>query len=126
MKQVTYLSPVEYPDMDPAQIRTLCTDLGLHQAEDVICRAMEELAQRLCQVQDMAVSGPRQDMHKTLRSLSAIAQQIGMTSLSRVAHDVMTCIEFGDIVAEAATLARLARTGERSLTQLWDINEFSI
>ena len=112
--------------MDTAQIRTLYTDLGPNAAEDVICRAMEELAQRLCQVQEMALSGPREDMHKTLRSLSAIAQQIGMTSLSRVSYDVMNCIEFGDLVAEAATLARLARTGERSLTELWDINEFSV
>lgn len=112
--------------MDTAQIRMLYTDLGPNAAEDVICRAMEELAQRLCQVQEMALSGPREDMHKTLRSLSAIAQQIGMTSLSRVSYDVMTCLEFGDMVAEAATLARLARTGERSLTQLWDINEFSV
>lgn len=112
--------------MDTAQIRTLYQDLGPHTAEDVICRAMEQLAQRLCQVQEMALTGPREDMHKTLRSLSAIAEQIGMRSLSRVSHDVMTCLEFGDLVAESATLARLARTGERSLTQLWDINEFSI
>lgn len=112
--------------MDTAQLQTLYADLGLSAAEDVICRAMEELAQRLCQVQDMALSGPREDMHKTLRSLAAIAEQIGMTSLSKVSHDVMACIELGDIVAEAATMARLARTGERSLTQLWDISEFSI
>ncbi|MBB3984070.1 hypothetical protein J4E08_06240 [Sagittula sp. NFXS13] len=112
--------------MDPAQIKTLYTDLGPHAAEDVICRAMEELAQRLCQVQDMALSGPRQDMQKILRSLSAIADQIGMRSLSKVSYDVIDCLELGDFVAEAATLARLARTGERSLTRLWDLNEFSI
>ena len=112
--------------MDPAQIETLCQDLGPHAAEDVVCRAMEELAQRLCQVQDMAVGGPKEDMHKVLRSLAAIAAQIGMTSLARVAHDVMTCIEYGDMVAEAACMARLARTGERSLTQLWDLNEFTV
>lgn len=112
--------------MDTEQIRTLYADLGPNAAEDVICRAMEELAQRLCQVQDMALSGPREDMHKTLRSLAAIAEQIGMRSLSRVSHDVMLCLELGDIVAEASTLARLARTGERSLTRLWDISEFSL
>lgn len=112
--------------MDTAQIKTLYSDLGPNAAEDVICRAMEELAQRLCQVQDMALSGARRDMQKTLRSLAAIAQQIGLETLSKVAHDVIDCIELGDIVAEAATLARLARTGERSLTQLWDINEFTL
>ncbi len=126
MKEVTYLSPAESPDMDPAPIRTLYRDLGQHAAEDVVCRAMEQLAQRLCQVQDLAVSGPREDMSKVLRSLSAIAEQIGMTALSRVAHDVINCLALGDVVGESATMARLAHTGEKSLTELWDLNEFTL
>ncbi|SMX46792.1 hypothetical protein MAA8898_03526 [Maliponia aquimaris] len=112
--------------MDPAQIETLRSDLGRPAAEDVVCRAMEELAQRLCHLQQQAQSGPREDLHKGLRALAAIADQIGLCSMSRVAHDVMTCIELGDVVAEAATMARLARIGERSLTALWDVNEFSV
>ena len=126
MNGITYLAPVERPAMDTAQIETLCTDLGRNAAEDVVCRAMEELAQRMCQLQTQARSGPREDMHKGLRALAAIADQIGLCSLSKVAHDVAACIEMGDAVAEAATLARLARTDERSLTALWDINEFSV
>ncbi|MBV7395001.1 hypothetical protein KUW09_02780 [Mameliella alba] len=112
--------------MDPAQIETLRGDLGRPAAEDVVCRAMEEVAQRMCTLQNQALSGPREEMHKGLRALAAIADQIGLCSLSRVAHDVMACIELGDAVAEAATMARLARVGERSLTALWDINEFSV
>jgi hypothetical protein len=112
--------------MDRAQIETLCTDLGPHAAEDVVCRAMEELAQRLCHLQQQALAGPREDLHKGLRALAAIADQIGMCSLRKVALDVMACIELGDAVAEAATLARLARIGERSLNALWDLNEFSV
>ena len=109
--------------MDADQIETLCADLGPHAAEDVVCRAMEELAQRLCHLQDMAVKGPREDLYKGLRALSAIAEQIGMCGLSLVARDVINCIELGDVVAEAATLARLARIGERSLTAMWDHND---
>ncbi|MCT4556727.1 MAG: hypothetical protein N4A61_01580 [Pelagimonas sp.] len=112
--------------MDHDQIELLCKDLGPYAAEDVVCRAMEELAQRLCQIQEQAVKGPREDLPKALRALAAIADQIGLRTLSRVAFDVITCIEFNDQVAEAATLARLARTGEKSLTELWELNEFSI
>ncbi|WP_058245662.1 hypothetical protein [Tropicibacter naphthalenivorans] len=126
MNEVTYLAPNERPQMDPEQIETLCTDLGPYAAEDVVCRAMEELAHRLCQLQEQALKGPREDLHKGLRALAAIAEQIGMRSLSGVAHDVMICIELGDRVAEAATLARLARMGERSLTEMWELNEFSL
>lgn len=126
MKDVTYLAPIERPAVNPAQIETLRSDLGRPAAEDVVCRAMEELAHRLCLLQGQAMSGPREDLHKGLRALAAIADQIGLCSMSRVAHDVMACVELGDAVAEAATLARLARIGERSLTALWDINEFSL
>ncbi|WP_299926612.1 hypothetical protein [uncultured Pelagimonas sp.] len=123
MKEVTYLAPMERPSMNADQIETLCADLGPHAAEDVICRAMEELAHRLCALQEMAVHGPREDLHKGLRALSAIADQIGMVGLSDVARDVINCLELGDLVAEAATLARLARIGERSLTAMWDHND---
>ncbi|MEN9060916.1 hypothetical protein [Ponticoccus litoralis] len=89
--------------MNTAQIETLCCDLGPNAAEDVVCRAMEELALRLCIIEQQADAGPREDMHKGLKALAAIADQIGLSTLSRVAHDVMACIVYGDRVAEAAT-----------------------
>jgi hypothetical protein len=39
---------------------------------------------------------------------------------------VIICVEYDDRVAEAATLARLARMGEGSLAMLWDYQEFSV
>ncbi|WP_240705184.1 hypothetical protein [Pacificoceanicola onchidii] len=123
---MTYLAPAETPRVERGQIETLRNDLGLHAAEDVVCRAMEELAQRLCQLQEQSMNGPRDELHKGLRSLSAIADQIGLESLSKIARDVMICIEFGDGVAEAATIARLVRNGESSLALLWDLQEFSV
>jgi hypothetical protein len=44
--------------------------------------------------------------------------------LARVARDVKTCTEQGDPVALAATLARLMRVGESSLTEFWMMQEF--
>jgi hypothetical protein len=46
-----------------------------------------------------------------------------MHTLSRVADDVTKCIDAGDQVAIAATLARLLRIGERSLTAIWDMQD---
>ena len=112
--------------MDAAFLETLCVNLGPHAAEDVVCRAMEELGQVLFQVHEIAVSGQREELHKTLRRLSAIADQIGLCGLSDIARDVMTCIEQADEVAEAATLARLSRNGERSLAALWDLQDLSV
>lgn len=112
--------------MDATLLETLCTDLGPHGAEDVVCRAMEELGQMLFQVNEQALSGRRDQLHKTLRRLGAISDQIGLCGLSQVARDVIACIEYGDLVAEAATLARLSRTGERSLSALWDLQDLSV
>lgn len=112
--------------MDATQIEALCTDLGAYAAEDVVCRAMEDLGQRLLLVQEQADTGPREDLHRSLKALGAIADQIGMCGLSQVARDVRTCIEDDDPVAEAATLARLARVGERSLSALWDLQDLSV
>ena len=112
--------------METAQIEVLCNDLGRLGAEDVICRATEDLGQRLFEIQNLAERGPREDLYKALRALGAVAEQVGLTGLARVARDVRLCINRGDLVAEAATLARLARCGEGSLTQLWSLQDLSL
>ena len=60
------------------------------------------------------------------RSLTGIADQIGMNDLSRVAGDVTRCIDARDAVALAATLSRLQRIGERSLTAIWDMQDVPV
>lgn len=56
----------------------------------------------------------------------AIAEQIGMAGLARVAGDVTNAIDEGDAVATAATLCRMIRVGERSLTAIWDLQDLSV
>lgn len=126
VEDVSFLTLAERPRMNPGQIETLCNDLGPHAAEDMVCRAMEDIALRLCQIQQMASEGPRDTLYKDLRALSAVSEQIGLTSVASVARDVMDCIELGDRVAEAACLARLGRLGEGSLTALWDLQDLSV
>ena len=104
----------------------LCDTLGPQQAEDVVARALEDLAARLCLVQDLAVTGTRSELRKELRALRAVALQVGLTGLSEVAEDVLNCIDQNDLVAEASTLARLARSGEGALSALWDLQDLSL
>ncbi len=120
---VILLAPKERPQLDTVAVQALCDELGPHMAEDMMCRAMEELSLRLCQMHDLAGSGTVEDLHKSLRGLAAIAEQIGLRVLARVARDAMTCIEMGDPVAQAATLARLSRVGEGALTALCDLQD---
>ncbi|TNF19236.1 MAG: hypothetical protein EP318_15905 [Rhodobacteraceae bacterium] len=110
--------------LDQDRIEDLYRRMGDESAEDVVCRALEEIAVRMSYANKLHRRGELTEMRKCLRSLSKIADQIGMTALSRVARDVCTCIDQQDTVALAATVSRLARTGERSLTAIWDLQEF--
>lgn len=120
---MTYIAPRERARLDADQIEALCSELGVSGAEDVVCRAMEEIGARLCQVHDRYVSGAREQQRTDLRRIRAIAAQLGLKGVAQVAGDVLSCIADCDPVAEAATMARLARMGERSLAALWDFQD---
>lgn len=110
--------------LDQGRLDALYSQLGDESAEDVVCRALEEIAVRLSYANKLFKRGDLAELRKCVHSLSAIADQIGMVALSRVALDVCGCIDQEDRVALAATFARLGRTGERSLTAIWDLQEF--
>ena len=99
---------------------------GERNAEDVIGRALEELAVRLAHCERLWRCENWGEMRKCARSLIAISEQIGMTTLARVAGDVTLAIDSCDMPAIAATLSRLSRIGEGSLTAVWDLQDLSV
>jgi hypothetical protein len=106
--------------MDHARLSRLFADLGPEAAEAVVTRALEELAVRLVRLDRLRRQGDLARLHKTARGMAAIADQLGMAALARVALDATACADAGDTVALAAVLARLDRLGERSLLAVWD------
>ncbi|NNE53451.1 MAG: hypothetical protein HKN30_13750 [Sulfitobacter sp.] len=120
---VLQLKPTEQVTVDPDRLGALYHQLGEAGAEDVVCRALEELAQRLGQCDRLYRDRDWTKLRKNSRSLIAIAEQIGMGGLARVAKDVTQCLDRGDGIAVAATLSRLIRVGERSLTAVWDLHD---
>ena len=115
----------EPANLDQEQLGALYAQLGALGAEDVVRRAMEELALRLSHVENLYRRDELPELRKSVRSLVAISEQIGMQKVARVAHDVSNCIDQCDDVALASTLARLLRVGERSLTAIWDMQDLS-
>lgn len=109
--------------LDNDRLNDLYSQLGQHAAEDVVCRALEEMAARLSHIEKSYREGDWDDLRKNARGLGAIADQLGIVALAKVARDVKTCVEVGDPVAIAATIARLMRVGEVSLTEVWDMQE---
>ena len=126
MEDVTTLAQTEIVRLDADRLAALYRQLGDANAEDVICRAVEELAVRLAHCERLWRAGDWQQLRKSVRSLGAISDQVGMPKLARVARDVTSTIDNNDAVATAATLTRLVRVGERSLTAVWDLQDLSI
>lgn len=126
MTKVTHIRLAEPVTVDPDQLNALYTDMDPVSAEDVVCRAMEELALRMAHCDRHYRKGEWDALRKSSKSLVAIAEQIGMHVLARVARDVATCVRAGDQVALAATVGRLMRTGEGSLTAIWDMQDITI
>jgi hypothetical protein len=126
MEHVLKIRLQETVSVDQDRLGALYAQMGETGAEDVVCRAMEELALRLAQCSRLYRAGNWGDLRKCTRSLIAIADQIGMTVLSRVAQDVTDCVDRMDETAVAATLARLIRIGDQSLSAIWDLQDITI
>jgi len=126
MNHVLKIGLKEPVHVDQDRLAELYTELGEAGAEDVVCRAMEELALRLSHSNRLHSDGNLVDLRKCVRSLIAIADQIGMHLLAEVCNHVVNAIDSGDSVAVSATLARLLRIGEQSLTAIWDLQDLTI
>ena len=89
-------------------------------------RAMEELALRMSHCDRLYQASNWLELRKNCRSLIAIAEQVGLQKLANVAGDVICAIDQNSHVAIGATLPRLIRIGERSLTAIWDTQDVTL
>lgn len=126
MPPVTILPVREQAGLDAEALERLFDELGAAAAEDVVCRAMEELALKLAQSERLYRAGEAAKLRKAVRSLAAIAGQIGMVILAKVAGDLVSCIDQRDDIALAAVLQRLLRMGEASITEIWQLQDITI
>lgn len=126
MEKIVTLVQSESVRLDPERLGGLYRQLGEASAEDVVCRAIEELAVRLSHCERYWRQGDWRSLRKCARSLIAISEQVGMVALARVASSLTDAVDSGDPVATSAVLYRLIRVGERSLTEVWDLQDLSV
>lgn len=120
---VLQMKPMENVCVDQTRLNALYRQLGEADAEDILCRALEDIALRLSHCSELYHDRKLVELRKNTRTLIAVGDQIGMLAMTRVAADVVTCIDRGDSTATAATLSRLLRVGERSLCAVWHSGE---
>lgn len=126
MSEIVTIQLAEPVQLNQVRLDTLYAQLGETGAENVMCRAMEELAARMSQCESLWRAQNKVQLRKHARSLIAIADQIGMQTLAQVAGDVTHCVDSDDAVALAATLSRMLRIGERSLAAIWSMENLSL
>ncbi|WP_224824098.1 hypothetical protein [Cognatishimia sp. MH4019] len=123
---ITRLELCEEVRLDPDRLAELFVQLGQQGAEDMVCRAMEEISLRLAKVNAAYDAADLERVRKLARSLVAISDQVGLATLARVAEDVADCAVGHDRVALLAVVMRLQRIGESSVTAVWDIRDMSV
>ena len=126
MGEVIVLRPDEGIRLNPERLVALYAELGERGAEAVLARALDEREQRRAERRGHAEAGSGAALERSARLLVKVAEQIGMESFARVAGDVAFCAGARDAIGQAATLGRLSRIGDRSLTAVWKLRDVMI
>jgi hypothetical protein len=126
VEYISVLHPRDIAEFDEDTINALSREVGQNVAENILCRALEDMAARLAQIRSDYVDGHRSRLRKSVRALVPIAEQVGLPIVAKVARDVISCIDSDEGVALAATLCRLLRCGETAIACADMDHEFSL
>lgn len=112
-------------NMEAAPLLTLFAALPDHEAEDIVCRALEDIATRLDVLQTSRTAGEIESIATPAKRIAAIADQIGLTEVSTVARHIAAASEMRCGVALGATLARLERAFDAAVSHIWDFRHYA-
>lgn len=112
---VVALRPNDRVRQDAEPIATIYRNLGTASAEQVVTRALGELALTMSGLAAHVKAHEMTGLSRQLRRLQRMSENLGLTSLGLVAADVRVCLDQSDVTAFSAVWARLMRIAERSL-----------
>jgi hypothetical protein len=113
---VVALRPNDRVRQDAEPIATIYRNLGTTSAEQVVTRALTELAVTMSGLAAQVQARDLANMTRQLRRLQRMSENLGLVSLGLIAADVSACLERSDVTAFSAVWARLLRVAERSLS----------
>lgn len=111
---------------DAAPVAAMYRDMGTKAAEQVVTRALGELALTMSGLASQVRSGDLSDTSRQLRRLQRMSEQLGLVSMGQVAGDVRHCLDRADTTAFSAVWARLIRVAEQSLAPDKDLLDQSV
>ena len=101
---------------DVEAIAVIYRNLGAPVAEQMVTRALGELALTMAGIAEKVQAQELRDLARQLGRLGRLAADLGLLSLAAVSGDAKTCLERADGTAFSAVWARLMRVAERSLS----------
>ena len=113
---VRRLTPREVVRQDVEAIAEIYRNLGAPVAEQLVTRALGELALTMAGIAEKVRKHELRDLVRHLTRLQRLADDIGLVSLAVVAGDAGSCLARGDPTGFSAVWARLVRVAEASLT----------
>jgi hypothetical protein len=123
---VVMLRPLERVRQDAEPIATIYRNLGTASAEQVVTRALAELALTMAGLTNQVKTHDLEDVSRQLRRLQRMSENLGMISLGLVAADARACLDCADSTSFMAVWARLMRIAERSLAPDKDLLDRSL
>lgn len=114
-ENIVRLCPQERVKQDAEPIASIYRNLGTASADQVVTRALAELAMSMAGLVGQVRRRDLADLSRQLRRLQAMGENLGMITFSTVAGHARECLERGDATAFSAVWARLVRIAERSL-----------
>ncbi|MEJ6393203.1 hypothetical protein V8J82_08055 [Gymnodinialimonas sp. 2305UL16-5] len=109
---------------NPDRLEELCHRIGEVRAEAEVALALHRISELLPTLRT-AMRDDEEAFLTALDTIVADAELIGMATLGRVARSVLDSFATNNLVALAATLARLERVGDRSIHAVWDLEDLS-
>lgn len=125
MENVTILRPRERIRQDGEAIAVIYRNLGTSAAEQMVTRALGELALAMAGIAAQVKAQQLADLSRQLKKLQRMAENLGMISLGLVSMDARLCLDRCDATAFSAVWSRLLRVAERSLASDKDFADIS-
>jgi hypothetical protein len=126
MKNVLALVPSERLRQDAEPIAAIYRNLGVQAAEQVVARALAELATVAQEVIEQVRLQDTDALPRSLRRLQRLSENMGLVSLGSIAHDAAICLSADDGIAFAAVFARLQRVMDRTFSPRVDVADLSV
>lgn len=95
----------------------------MHDAEEIVCRMLEDIAMRLDMLQRAMAEHTFDTMERPARRIGAIADQMGLTEVAVAVGHVLNCLAQEDGIGLDATMARLERGFDVAVSEVWEFRD---